>query len=218
MGAEPGGTLAEVERGGGHDQTRAVRRRAELQRLCDESSADLLAWRGGERAALERLVHRLTPMLWHVVRAYRLDESSAEDVVQATWLAFVRAADTITDPQALVRWLTVTARREAWQVARTAARVETVDDDELLRRADPGDGVEATVVREHRDAALWAAVAMLSERCQRLLRVIAFADRPDYAALARGLDMPMGSIGPTRGRCLDKLRALLGPAQEWRTV
>jgi DNA-directed RNA polymerase specialized sigma24 family protein len=56
---------------------------------------------------------------------------------------------------------------------------------------------------------LWACVSQLSERCQRLLRIVAFEDRPDYAGIARDLSMPIGSIGPTRGRCLDKLKTLL---------
>lgn len=195
-----------------------TRRREELSRLCTQSGEDLVAWRAGDRAALERLVHRLTPMLWHTVRAYRLDEAAAEDVVQSTWLAFVKSGGTIADPQALVRWLTVTARREAWHTARTAGKADLADDDVLDLRADPGPSVEEVVERAHRDGALWDAVRTLPERCQRLLRVIAFADRPDYESLAVELGMPVGSIGPTRGRCLAKLRALLGAASDWRTA
>jgi RNA polymerase sigma factor (sigma-70 family) len=178
-----------------------------------------VAWRGGDRAALEHLVHALTPMLWHTVRAYRLDEVAAEDVIQATWLTFVRRGETITDPQAVVRWLTVTARRQAWQALRAAQRMQPQDDAILDLRADPAPPVEDQVATAQRDAALWAAVRQLSERCQRLLRVIAFSDRPDYAELSTEMGMPLGSIGPTRGRCLDKLRALLGTDRDdWRTT
>jgi DNA-directed RNA polymerase specialized sigma24 family protein len=64
---------------------------------------------------------------------------------------------------------------------------------------------------------LWAAIRQLSPRCQELLRIVAFAPRPDYAAVAAGLGMPIGSIGPTRGRCLAKLRALLPAGVEEAT-
>lgn len=211
---------AQTDGNGGRSSPSATvtRRREELSRLCTESGEDLVAWRGGDRAALERLVHRLTPMLWHTVRAYRLDDATAEDVVQSTWLAFVKSSDTVADPQALVRWLTVTARRQAWQTARVTGRADLQDDEILDLQADPGPSVEDVVERAHRDGALWDAVRTLPERCQRLLRVIAFADRPDYESLALDLGMPIGSIGPTRGRCLDKLRAILGAPSEWRTA
>ncbi len=186
--------------------------------VCDQAAKELLAWRDGDVRALDRLVRLLTPMLWHVVRAYRLDRGAAEDVVQTTWLALVRHRDAVEDPQALVRWLTVTARREAWRVARAAQRVESTEDSVLDLRADPQEGPEAAALRRRRDEELWRAVATLSERCQRLLRVVAFTERADYTALSAALRMPVGSIGPTRGRCLAKLRAALGTAGEWRTT
>jgi RNA polymerase sigma factor (sigma-70 family) len=187
-------------------------------RLCDQAAADFGAWRDGESAALDRLVRALTPMLWHTVRAYRLDAATAEDVVQTTWLAFVRSADRVEEPQALVRWLAVTARREAWRTARATGRVEVVDDEVIDVRLPAGESTEEVVVRSHRDEALWAAVGRLDDRCRRLLRVVAFSERPDYGLLSTELGMPVGSIGPTRGRCLDKLKALLGAAPDWRTA
>ena len=192
-------------------------RTAALGRLCDDAAAELRAWRAGEAAALDRLVRLLTPMLWHTVRAYRVDAATAEDVVQATWLAFVRHADRVDEPQAVVRWLAVTARREAWRQARAAGRYDLVEEEVVDVRLPAGESTEDAVVRSHRDEALWDAVALLPERCRRLLRVVAFSDRPDYGELSAELGMPVGSIGPTRGRCLGKLRALLGAAQDWRT-
>lgn len=200
------------------DERLALSRARGLSRLCDEAAADFTAWRAGEAAALDRLVRALTPMLWHTVRAYRLDAASAEDVVQTTWLAFVRAADRVQEPQAIVRWLCVTARREAWRAARSAGRVDPVEDEVIDVRTPAGESTETTVVRNHRDEALWATVGRLPERCRRLLRVVAFSERPDYGLLSQELGMPVGSIGPTRGRCLAKLRALLGAAPDWRTA
>ncbi len=190
----------------------------ELSNLCDAAAADFTGWVGGDGAALDRLVHRMTPILWHIVRAYRLDQATAEDAVQTTWMALVRKADSIADPQAVVRWLCVTARREAWRAAGQHQRAEPHEDDVLDLRAAETEGPEAAVVRDHRDAALWAAVGRLTERCQRLLRIVAFSERPDYNGLSGTLGMPVGSIGPTRGRCLAKLRSLLGDAVDWRTT
>jgi RNA polymerase sigma factor (sigma-70 family) len=166
-------------------------------------------WLDGEAAALDELVRTLTPVLWQVVRAYGLDRHQAEDVVQTTWLSLVRKRDTIEDPQAVSSWLTTTARREAWRVSRTSGRLIPVEDDDLVREAEVSPGVDADVVAADERERLWATVGDLSPRCQRLLRIIAFEDRPDYAGIARDLEMPVGSIGPTRGRCLAKLKELL---------
>jgi len=155
------------------------------------------------------LVALLTPILWHTARAQRIDRESAEDVVQSSWLALVRGADRISDPQAVLQWLIVTTKREAWRVAKRSDRVEPRDFDDVDAPAPVHDLPEASVLRRADDQRLWEHVAQLSERCQALLRVIAFADRPDYADIAKALGMPVGSIGPTRGRCLQKLRALI---------
>ena len=151
----------------------------------------------------------MTPVLWHVVRAYRLPNEVAEDVVQTTWLALVRSRASIQEPAAVGGWLTTTARREAWRVAKATGRGIPVEDDELARRLPDEDSAEAEVVRRDADDRLWDAVERLSERCQALLRIVAFEHRPDYTEIAADLGMPVGSIGPTRGRCLQKLRALI---------
>ena len=187
-------------------------------RTVDAAAADFTAWSGGEEAGLERLVRRLTPMLWHIARAHGLEQAGAEDVVQVAWLALVRHRDTIADPQAVVRWLSVTVRREAWRVVRAGRAAGRLDEEDIVDlRADEEQEPEPVLERAERDGALWQAVARMPERCQRLLRVVAFADHADYAALSVQLSMPVGSIGPTRGRCLAKLRTLLGAASDWRT-
>lgn len=161
---------------------------------------------------MDELVRLMTPVLWHVVRAYGLERTLAEDVVQTTWLQLVRGHGSIADPRAVSAWLTTTARREAWKVGKAHGRVDTTDADDLDALLPEQVSAEdhATIGDENRR--LWLAVQRLAERCQRLLRVIAFDDRPDYARIAADLAMPIGSIGPTRNRCLAKLRALLeGP-------
>jgi len=177
--------------------------------LASRAAALFTAYRAGDEAKVGELVTLLTPILWHTVRAQRLDRESAEDVLQTSWLALVRSADSISDPQAVLQWLIVSARREAWRVVKRTDRVEPKDFDNDAVVAPAGDVPEATVLRSDGDGRLWRHIAQLPERCQALLRVIAFADRPDYAAVAQALGMPVGSIGPTRGRCLAKLRLQL---------
>jgi len=184
--------------------------------VADLAADRFRAYRAGDEGALESLVQTLTPLLWHTVRAYGLDTATAEDVVQNTWLTLVRKADTVTEPQAVLRWLTVTARRDAWRAARATHRVDLTEDVTTLDVRTPAASPEEQVVRTADERALWFAVGKLNERCQRLLRIIAFHDRPDYTALSQELGMPVGSIGPTRGRCLDKLRAeLAGSKTDW---
>jgi RNA polymerase sigma factor (sigma-70 family) len=177
--------------------------------VADLAAERFRAYRGGDARALDAMVESLTPLLWHIVRAYGLDTATAEDVVQNTWLTLVRKSDTVAEPQAVLRWLTVTARRDAWRAARAAKRMDLTDDDTVLDVRGTQSSPEDDAVRAADDRALWLAVGKLNERCQRLLRIIAFHDRPDYAALSQELGMPIGSIGPTRGRCLDKVRAEL---------
>jgi RNA polymerase sigma factor (sigma-70 family) len=161
------------------------------------------------------LVALLTPILWHTARGQRLDSQTAEDVVQTTWLSLVRSSETISDPQAVLQWLLVTARREAWRVVKRTDRVEPREFEPDDVTAAPQDMPEERVLQSDGDSRLWQHLSQLNERCQELLRVIAFANRPDYAAVAESLGMPVGSIGPTRGRCLAKLRQLLVSDPAW---
>jgi RNA polymerase sigma factor (sigma-70 family) len=174
-----------------------------------EATAGFNRWVAGEAAGLDDLVAVMTPVLWHVVRAYRLSETVAEDVIQTTWLALVRRRTAILDPVAVGGWLTTTARREAWRMAKADPHSTPTDDDELAPLLPRQRSAEDAAVEHDEGSRLWAAVAGLPERCRRLLRVVAFEDRPDYRQLATDLDMPIGSIGPTRGRCLAKLRVAL---------
>ena len=166
-------------------------------------------WVEGDAVALDELVGVMTPVLWHVVRAHRLPADVAEDVVQTTWLALVRSRERIQEAAAVGGWLTTTARREAWRAAKVSGRGIPVEDDELARRVPDEGSAEDEVVRRDGDDRLWAAVDRLSERCRSLLRIVAFEHRPDYTRIAADLGMPIGSIGPTRGRCLHKLRTLI---------
>lgn len=159
----------------------------------------------------------LTPMLWHLARSYRVDQAEAEDAVQNTWLALVTHRGSIQDAQALVRWLSVTVRREAARQAQRSDRVTIVEETEVDLRLPAVPGPEDDAIKGAQARALWSKTKELSSRCQHLLRVLAFSDRPDYQSISTELGIPVGSIGPTRGRCLDKLRkaCVADPAWSW---
>jgi RNA polymerase sigma factor (sigma-70 family) len=172
--------------------------------------ADLVnAAREGSDDALGQIVTELSPLLWHVARASGLSSGDAEDVLQTVWMRLLTHLDGIRTSAALSRWLVVTTRREAWRVRAEERRRQPIDEEWLGALPDPGPGLEEQVIVDDQRRALWVAIGKLSRRCQELLRIVAFVPRPDYQAVAAELGIPVGSVGPTRGRCLAKLRALL---------
>lgn len=165
----------------------------------------------GEQAAWNAIVDRYTKLLWSVARAHRLGTADAADVVQTTWLRLVEHFGRIEDPERLAGWLATTARRECLQTLRRAGRelVGDVDDIILGVVEECPVPVDARLLAEERDVALWASFEHISVRCQVLLRILMATPPPDYATVSAELDMPVGSIGPTRGRCLNQLRKLV---------
>jgi RNA polymerase sigma factor (sigma-70 family) len=204
----------------GHRQ--AGRARAETT-LVDAAAAAFEAYRGGDRAAFDELVSLVTPLVWHNVRAQGVAVTAAEDVVQTIWLRLLHSSATIRDPQTVVGWLLTSARRESWRVVKRAredvvrtASLTGPDGEPAVRLpVQRGDVPEEVVFLDERQRRLWQHVESLSQRCRELVRVIAFADRPDYALIASSLGMPVGSIGPTRGRCLARLRRELASDPQW---
>lgn len=191
---------------------------AEEHSLARRAGEAFAAYRSGDEDRMGDLVEMLTPILWHTARAMRLDRQTAEDVVQSVWLVLVRRADSIAEPLALLQWLLVTTRREAWRVSRAQARTRPEDFDAPgAAPEEPSATVEEEVLQADSRSILWRHIRQLPERCRTLLRVIAFADRPDYAEIGKALGMPQGSIGPTRGRCLAKLRLALSADPAWES-
>lgn len=159
----------------------------------------------GDRTAWDTLVERFESLLWGIARSHRLDQPSAADVVQTTWLRLVEHVDTLRNPEALAGWLATTARNECLRVLRHQSRQVPTEDDRI-----PGDSVppvdDSRLLEQERDAALWRAFATLPARCQALLRMLGTDPPPSYDEIGAALGMAVGSIGPTRGRCLDALR------------
>ena len=171
--------------------------------------------RSGELAALDEVVRELNPLLWNVARAQNLNADQAADVVQTSWLELLRRLHEIRAPEALAAWLVTATRREAWRV-RNRHRQHLPEGTEILESTpDPDPEPDERLVSEERDRVLWRHFQRLPERCRTLLRIVAQVERPDYSMVAEAMEMPRGSIGPTRGRCLAKLRELLLADTEW---
>jgi RNA polymerase sigma factor (sigma-70 family) len=196
------------------DDHRPVTVRASQQDRGERMAGLVNAARQGNEKAVGQIVTELSPMLWQVARSTGLDRGDTEDVLQTVWMRLLTHLDTIHTSAALTGWLVTTTRREAWRVRAAGRKQLPAEQDLLAALPDLGPGSEDQVIIDDQRRALWAAISQLSPRCQELLRIVAFVPRPDYPAVAGKLGMPVGSVGPTRGRCLAKLRDLLAGEAE----
>jgi RNA polymerase sigma factor (sigma-70 family) len=161
----------------------------------------------GDERAWAALVERYAPLIWSICRKHRLGDSDAADVGQNVWLHLVAQLDKIRDPAALPGWLVTTTRRECERISRSAQVTHAPGHalDAAQIPDDQASTAEQVLVAE-RHAALRQALVQLPACCQRLL-VLLIEDPPiPYAEISATLGIPVGGIGPTRLRCLDKLR------------
>jgi RNA polymerase sigma factor (sigma-70 family) len=183
-----------------------------MDSLPDVESRDLLRRvRAGDQDAWAALTLRYTNLLWSVARGLRLSQADAADAVQTTWLRLVEQLDNVREPERIGGWLATTMRRECLAALRRNGRVRLTALDDCAEVATIADPLDEALLREERDAALWKAFTRLSPRCQSLLRVLMADPPPRYAEVSAALDMPVGSIGPTRQRCLESLRRIMLP-------
>lgn len=162
--------------------------------------------RAGDDDAWEELVDRFRGLIAAITRSFRLAPGDAADVAQTTWLRLFESIDRVREPDRLAAWIGTTARRECLRLLRLSAREqpteEPVRDEETPTFAAPG---RELITAEER-AVLWSAVHALPDRHRRLMSVLLATPTPSYATVAAALDMPVGSIGPTRIRALERLR------------
>jgi RNA polymerase sigma factor (sigma-70 family) len=181
-----------------------------MDSLDEADTRDLVAQvRAGDERAWVRLTDRYTNLLWSVARAMRLDRADAADAVQTTWLRLIERLDSLREPEHLGSWLVTTARRECLATLRRSARVRTGLSDGWEELPDVTDPLDEALLREERDVALWRAFGRLNARCQTLLRTLMADPPPSYAEVSQALGLPVGSIGPTRQRCLSTLREVM---------
>ena len=163
----------------------------------------------GDQEAWDMLVDRFGGLVWSVARSHRLHGADAADVSQTTWLRLVEHLGRLRDPDRVAGWLATTARNECLRVIRKAGRQVPTGDEEQFERGGEDAEPDLPLLTAERDSELWRAFAGLSPRCQTLLRLL-MADPPaGYQDIAAALEMPIGSIGPTRGRCLGALKERL---------
>ena len=156
--------------------------------------------------AWNTLYARFTPTLRAAARGFRLCPADVDDVVQQTWLAAFRHIDTLEKPDAICGWLLVTARREALRILQR--RVREVVTDEVPEHAEPQAAPpESDLIEEEQRRALRAAVQRLQGRKQLVIDAMLRTPDASYVDLAQRLRMPIGSIGPTRERGLERLRS-----------
>ena len=164
----------------------------------------------GDRRAWERLVDQYARLIWAITRDFKLAESDAADVFQVTWLRLLEHIDRLEYPERVGSWLAATARNEC--LRNLAARTKVVpvhDHGDFDQGVAHQPAVDERLLADERAQEVRAALSRLPVQWQRLLQLL-MADPPvSYAQISDQLGLPVGSIGPTRGRCLDKLRVLL---------
>lgn len=160
----------------------------------------------GDTAAWHRLVDRFSGLVWAVARGHRLSDADAADVSQTTWLRLAEHVHRLRDPERVGAWLATTARHEALRTLRRSTRLVPVDHDFDLVVDDAVPEPGGRLLDQERNATLWRCFRSLPRPCQTLLRTLLAEPSPTYADVAIALEMPIGSIGPRRARCLDHLR------------
>jgi RNA polymerase sigma factor (sigma-70 family) len=167
----------------------------------------------GDSMAWSALTQQFSGMVMAIARSFRLSDSDVGEVHQVAWLRLVENIDRIEQPERVGAWLATTARRESLRIVRNRGRL-TFDTDGLVQRPDTdAPAPDAGPISDERSEAVRRAFAQLPPHCQRLLSIIlASDDPPSYKEVSRVLSMPIGSIGPTRGRCLEHLRRILEDA------
>jgi RNA polymerase sigma factor (sigma-70 family) len=159
--------------------------------------------RGGDGDAWARLVERHSGLLWSIARSHGLNDADSGDVVQTTWLRLVERIDGLREPSATACWLATTARNESLRLVRRRSR----DLPRVPAPREPEPGPDRVAAARERLGLVGAALEQLPQRCRTLLRLFALAS--SHAELAAALGIPLGSVAPTRARCLDALRRLV---------
>jgi RNA polymerase sigma factor (sigma-70 family) len=191
----------------GYTKGKSYNRKSQVMR--DDPAVVTLVVRAadGDQAAWDEIVERYAPLVWAICLRHELDRQSIDDIGQSVWLLLVENISRLREPAALPGWLATTTRRECLRAIRARGRhgkeSPTPADEQL---ADESAEVEQEVIEAELHAALRAAFAELPAGCRELLSMLISDPPPGYASISATLGIPMGSIGPTRARCLAKLR------------
>lgn len=163
----------------------------------------------GSQAAWNCLVARYAPLVIAVVRRYRLSQADAEDVVQTLWLRMVEHLAELREPRALPKWIVTTTKHECLRLALAGQRTQPFDpvaEGSPAADVPTGGAVDEDLLRSERRAALLEGFAELPDHQRRLLALLTQDPQPSYREISLRLNIPIGSIGPTRARALERLR------------
>ena len=161
---------------------------------------------GGDPAAWKEIVERYVPLVWSICARFQLSNSDREDVAQNVWLLLVEQLGKLREPAALPGWLATTTQRECLRVLAAARKAEdAVTLDDTLPVVDVT-VIEQEILVAERNAALRTALGELPLRCRQLMTMLISDPPRSYAEISATLQIPMGSIGPQRSRCLERLR------------
>lgn len=161
----------------------------------------------GDQTAWSELVDRFDQMVWSVARSFRLDDATAKDVSQTVWLKLIENISKINDPDRLPGWLATTCRREAIRVSKLRDR--TIPTDFEYDIEDDAPSLETMMVEDDEHRTLITAFGRLSEGCQQLLRLLTVEPALSYEEISEAIDKPVGSLGPTRSRCIELLKFVM---------
>lgn len=183
---------------------------AESDHLSTDIAAVVHRAAKGDALAWNRLVDQYGRLIWSITREFNLVESDAADVVQTTWMRLLEHIGRLQHPERVGSWLAVTARNECLRHLASRKRVVLVREEVAFDiPAEHEPEVDAALLARESAATVREAMAHLPTRWQRLITLL-MADPPvSYAEISDELGLPVGSIGPTRARCLAKLRVLL---------
>ena len=163
----------------------------------------------GDQNAWEELVERFAPLVWSICRRYSLERADIDDVAQNVWLRLVERLSTIREANALPGWLATTTQRECLRVLRVNQRLERRGErlaDEMATALPPAGMIEGEIIKAEWNRALLIAFSQLPFPCRELLLLLMQEPRVPYAEISKTLGIPVGGIGPSRARCLAKLR------------
>lgn len=166
--------------------------------------------RRGERSAWCTLVARYDRFVFSVATSTGLDRDDAFDVAQVTFSALLEAIDKLQPDSRLAAWLATVAKRQSWRLLAQRRRERTGASEDVAWSANETQTAEFGDIRHWEDLhGLTCALEQLDQRCRRLLTALYFEpDEPSYEDIAKQFDMPVGSIGPTRARCLKRLKKI----------
>lgn len=191
------------------ERTAVERSKTSAQRADSVLSEVVMAAGAGDPRAWEELTHRFGMMIMGIARSCRLSDADVGEVHQTTWLRLVENISKIEHPERLGAWLATTARRESLRLLRKRSRL-VFDRDALANLVDAAaQEPDAGPLADERSLAVREAYGHLPLRCQRLLGLLLGSDPPSYKEISDVLRMPIGSIGPTRGRCLERLGRII---------